>query len=116
MIDSHGYYESAGERKRNRGASSTLRVGRKTFPRGARRTADPSTTLRSGRDDKGEGSASIQIGCAGDDEQQDSQQLKRQLFCSDRGLKAVPFKRLKRVREEPKKLVECVTIGGSGSL
>ena len=30
-------------------------LGRKTFPRKSRQTAGPSTALRSGRDDKGEG-------------------------------------------------------------
>ena len=37
--------------------------GRKTFPGKDRWTADLSTTLRSGRDDKGEGGASIECGC-----------------------------------------------------
>jgi hypothetical protein len=40
-------------------------AGRKTSPGGVRRTADRSATLRSGRDDKGKGSASMQIGCCG---------------------------------------------------
>src|SRR5580658_3436326 len=37
--------------------------GRRTFPGKDRWTADLSTTLRSGRDDKGEGGASIECGC-----------------------------------------------------
>src|ERR1700728_1146947 len=37
--------------------------GRKTFPGKDRWTADLSTTLRSGRDDKREGGASIECGC-----------------------------------------------------
>ena len=35
---------------------------RKTFPRKVRGTADPSATLRSGRDDKGDGDGSIKSG------------------------------------------------------
>ena len=44
-------------------SSTALRSGRKTFPRRVRRTADPSASLRSGRDDKGEGDGSIKSGC-----------------------------------------------------
>jgi hypothetical protein len=36
---------------------------RKTFPGKVRGTADPSATLRFGRDDKGEGKASMESGC-----------------------------------------------------
>ena len=36
---------------------------RKTFPRKVRGTADPSATLRFGRDDKGEGDGSIKSRC-----------------------------------------------------
>ncbi len=60
--ESAGALESALKPERN---SGPLRSGRKTFPRKIRGTADPSATLRSGRDDKGKGSASIQIGCCG---------------------------------------------------
>ena len=36
-------------------------MSRKTFAREVRGTADPSTALRFGRDDKGEGGASIEL-------------------------------------------------------
>ena len=45
-------------------------VAGKTFPGGVRGTADPSTSLRSGRDEKGEGSASIRHSLLGSRKQQ----------------------------------------------
>jgi hypothetical protein len=49
----------------SRRSLDSLRSGRKTFPGKDRWTADLSTTLlrSSGRDDKGEGGASIEGGC-----------------------------------------------------
>jgi hypothetical protein len=50
-------------RKRNSRSLHHATLCRKTFPGKVRGTADPSATLRFGRDDKGEGEASKESGC-----------------------------------------------------